>query len=147
MNVGDILKAKGDRVETIWPERTLADALARCDERGISSVVVTNHAGSPLGLVTDRDMLRAINGRGGDALRLPTSLIMQSPAPACRADDTVAQIMHRMTFDRIRHLVVLDGEHLIGIVSIGDLLKSRLQDADLESRVLRERALSRIATE
>lgn len=147
MNIGDILKAKGDRVEAIWPERSLADALARCDERAISSVVVTDHAGRPIGLVTDRDMLRAINRLGGDALRLPTGSIMQSPAPACRAEDTVAQVMHRMTFDRIRHLVVLDGERLLGIVSIGDLLKSRLQDADLEGRVLRERALSRIAAE
>lgn len=147
MIILDILKAKGDRVETIWPERTVADALARCDERGIASVVVTDHSGRPIGIATDRDMLRAINRRGADALRLPTSTVMQAPAPACRAEDTVAQIMQRMTFDRIRHLIVTDGERLIGIVSIGDLLKSRLQDADLESRVLRERALSRLAAE
>lgn len=147
MLIRDILEAKGDRVDTIWPERTLADALARCDERGISSVVVTDHAGTAIGIVTDRDMLRAIHRRGPDALRLPTGSVMQAPAPACRGDDTVAEIMHRMTFDRIRHLIVIDDKRLIGIVSIGDLLKSRLQDADLETRVLRERALGRLAAE
>ena len=127
--------------------KPLADVLARFDERSISSVVVTDHAARPMGIVTDRDVLRAVARRGPGALQLPAGNVMQSPAPACRAEDTVGDIMHRMTFDRIRHVAVIDDQQLVGIVSIGDLLKSRLQDADFESRVLRERALIRLVAE
>ena len=147
MIIRDILKAKGDRVETIWPERTLAEALARFEERNISSVVVTDHSGRPIGIVTDRDALRAIARRGPGVLQLPTTEVMQSPAPTCRPEDTVTDIMHQMTNERIRHVVVIDDRRLIGIISIGDLIKSRLRDADLETRVLRERVLSHLAAE
>jgi CBS domain-containing protein len=72
---------------------------------------------------------------------------MKSPAPTCGLDDTVTGILGRMTYERIRHVVVTDGGRIAGVVSIGDLVKSKLRDADLESRVLRERALSRLAAE
>lgn len=147
MIIQDILNTKGHRVETIWPERHLVDAVTRFDQRGISSLVVTDHLGSPVGLVTDRDVLRAIARRGRDALELPIREVMQSPPPSCRVDDPVARIMHRMTHDRIRHVVVTHDRQLLGIVSIGDMLKSRLQDVDLENRVLRDRALGRLASE
>ncbi len=147
MIIRDILRAKRDRVETIWPERTLAEALARFEERSISSVVVIDHSSRPIGIVTDRDVLRAIARRGPSVLQLPTTDVMQSPAPACRPEDTVTDIMHRMTNERIRHVVVIDDRRLVGIVSIGDLIKSRLRDADLETRVLRERVMSHLAAE
>lgn len=142
MNIRDILRAKGHRVETVWPECALSGVLARFDERAISSVVVVDHASCPIGIVTDRDALQAITRHGPDALRLAAGRVMRQPAPSCTPADAVAAIMHRMTFDRIRHVVVMEGEQLVGIVSIGDLLKSRLADADLERRVLRDLALS-----
>jgi CBS domain-containing protein len=147
MTIRDVLADKGHRVETIWPERTVADVIARFDDRGISSVVVTDHAGQPIGIVTDRDVLRGLARRGAKVLTLPVHEFMQSPVPTCRTENTVAEIMHRMTLERIRHVAVVDDQGLKGIVSIGDLVKSRLQDADLESRVLREQALSRLAME
>lgn len=147
MFIRDILNTKGNLVETIWPERTLADALVRLDERNISSLVVTDHHGHPIGIVSDRDAVRAIVRHGPVALRHPVSALMQSPPPTCWAEDSVTRLMHRMTFDRLRHVLVVEGERLIGIVSVGDLLKSRLQDADLENRVLRERALGRLAAD
>lgn len=147
MIIQDILSVKGNRVETIWPERTVTDVLKRFDDRSISSVVVTDHAGRPIGIVTDRDVLRGLARGGSRVLQLPATEVMQSPVPTCRAENTVTEIMHRMTYDRIRHVVVVDDQGLSGIVSIGDLVKSRLQDADLESRVLRDRALSRLAVE
>ena len=72
---------------------------------------------------------------------------MRSAAPTCGPDDSVTGILHRMTWDRMRHILVADGTWFAGIVSIGDLVRSKLRDADLESRVLRDRALSRIAAE
>jgi len=147
MRIRDILDEKGRRVETIWPEHSLADVLARYNERNISSVVVTDHQGRPIGIVTDREVIRALAHRGLSGLQIAVTEVMQSPAPACRSEDTVTAIMHRMTFDRIRHIIVLDEGRLAGIVSIGDILKSRLRDADMESRVLRERLLSRMAAE
>lgn len=121
--------------------------LTRPDQRNISSLVVTDHIGRPMGLVMDRDVLREIARRGASALHLPARTVMRSPAPTCRLEDTLTQIMRRMTHDRIRHLIVLDELRLIGIVSIGDLMKSKLLDADLENRVLRDRALGRLAPE
>lgn len=147
MIIQDILNAKGHQVETIWPERLLTDAVTLFNERGISSLVVTDHSGAPIGLATDRDVLRTIAQRGRDALDLRIHAVMQSPPPSCRIDDPVTRIMHRMTQDRIRHVVVIRDGKVLGIVSIGDLLKSRLHDADLENKVLRERALSRLASE
>ena len=73
--------------------------------------------------------------------------IMLSPPPMCGLDDRVTGIMQRMTDERIRHVVVVEDGAIVGIVSIGDLVKAKLRDADLESRVLRERALSRLAAE
>lgn len=147
MNIREILQEKGAHVISMWPEHTVADALKRCDELNISSIVITDHSGTPIGLVSDRDTLRALARHGTRAMALRVTDIMQSPAPQCRSDASTNEIMRRMTVERIRHVVVTENARMIGIVSIGDLVKAKLRDADLESRVLRERALSRLAAE
>jgi CBS domain-containing protein len=147
MTIREILHDKGAHVVSMWPEHTVADAIARCDERNISSVVITDHDGTAIGVVSDRDALRALARHGTRAMGLRVTEVMKSPAPTCGLDDTVTDILGRMTYERIRHVVVTDGGRIAGVVSIGDLVKSKLRDADLESRVLRERALSRLAAE
>jgi CBS domain-containing protein len=109
--------------------------------------VVVDHAGNPLGIVTDRDVLRAMARIGITALERPVSEAMESPPPTCLPDDTVNQILRVMTERRVRHVVVMHERKMAGIVSIGDLVKFRLKDAELENQVLRDLALRRMAVE
>lgn len=147
MHIKDILAEKGSRVVSVHPERRAADLPALLDDNGIGSLAVVDWHDRLLGIVTDRLVLRALARRGPGMLSLAASDIMQSPAPTCDPADTVATVLRRMTGERIRHLVVLDEGRIAGLVSIGDLVKARLQDADLESRVLRDIALGHLAAD
>ena len=147
MTIQEIIKDKGSQVVAIWPEHTLADAIVRCDENNISSVVISSHDGAPIGILTDKDALRALARHGVKAMQMPVTQAMRSPPPTCSLQESVTDVLHRMTWDRVRHVLVMDASRLVGLVSIGDLVKSKLRDADIESRVLRERALSRLAAE
>lgn len=147
MSIREVIHAKGAYVVTMWPGHTIGDAIVRCDERNVSSLVITSHDGRPVGIVTDRLALKALARHGPRAMSFPVTDIMMSPPPACGLDDSVTEIMWRMTDERVRHVIVIEDGKLAGLVSIGDLVKAKLRDADLESRVLRERALSRLAAE
>lgn len=146
MKISDVLADKGRRVITVWPEKSLGQIARLFDERNIASVVVTDYAERPLGIVADRDILRALARRGAAALELGVTEAMQSPPPSCALDDTVNEVLRFMTENRARHVLVMRGGKMVGIVSIGDLVKARLKDADLENSVLREIALSKLAT-
>ena len=147
MKIHDVLADKGRQVVTVWPEKQLGDIPRLFDERNIASVVVVDHAENPLGIVTDRDVLRALARIGITAFERPVSEAMESPPPSCLPDDTVNQILRVMTERRVRHVVVMHGRKMVGIVSIGDLVKFRLKDAELENQVLRDLALTRMAVE
>ncbi len=153
MRIADVLTSKarpgvasgGGGVVTLSPSHSVHDAVRLFDEHRMSSVVIADAQRRPLGLVSDRDVVHALARRGAAALQLRVTDIMISPPPACTADMTVTQGLARMTLGRVRHLVVLTDDDMLGIVSIGDLVKARLDDADLEGRVLRDMALGRIA--
>jgi CBS domain-containing protein len=147
MRIKDVLTAKGRGVATLWSNRTLRDVVTLFDERNIASVVVTDPQGEPMGLVTDRAVIRALARHGVGALDLPVTRAMAQPFPIVAPDETVSSALKTMTVDRVRHLVVMEEERMIGLVSIGDLVKIRLDDADLERRVLSERALGQMAFE
>lgn len=147
MRIAEVLTGKAKGVVTLWPNHALADAVRLFDTRNVSSVVIVDPERRPLGLVTDRDTVRALARHGPDALAMEVTHVMASPAPACSPETTVAQALARMTADRIRHLVVIAGEEMIGVVSIGDLVKVRLEDAEIEGRVLRDMALGRLVAE
>ena len=100
-----------------------------------------------MGIVTDRDVIHTIARRGIECLDEPVSVAMKSPAPVCSPDDTVSDVLRTMTDKRVRHLIVVEDGQMMGLVSIGDLVKVRLDDAEIEGRVLRERALSQMAFE
>ena len=147
MRIREVLTSKPRGVTTLWTNHTLADAVRILDDRNISSVVIVDPEGRPLGLLTDRDAVHAIAHHGTSALGMGVTHLMKSPVPSCTPDTIINQAMFRMTRDRVRHLVVMLEEEMIGIVSIGDLVKVRLEEADMEGRVLREKALGRIAAE
>lgn len=147
MKISDVLSVKGPRVVTTWPSKRISQVLRVFDERNIASIVVTDGMGNPVGMVTDRLVLRALSRHGAEALDMTAADVMLSPAPSCTMETTVSDALRFMTDERVRHLVVLEDGRIAGLVSIGDLVKARLQDAEMEGRVLREMALSHLAAE
>jgi CBS domain-containing protein len=147
MRISQVLDQKGSRVEILWSTHALRDAVKKLDERNIASVVITHPRGMALGILTDRDIIRALARRGSLALEEPVSEAMRTPLPVCGRSDTVADVLRYMTDKRFRHVVVKEDDRIVGLVSIGDLVKIRLDDAELESKVLRERALGQMALE
>lgn len=141
MVISDVLAAKGHRIVTVWATKRVDQIIKMCDERRIASVIVVDADGQPLGIVTDRLLLRALGRLGARALEATAAGVMESPVPSCSPSTTVSEALRRMTEERVRHLLVMDGDRMAGLVSIGDLVKIRLQDAEMESRVLRDMAL------
>jgi len=145
VRISDVLADKGGHVVTVWPDTRLGYVTQLLDARSIASVVVVDHAGQQQGIVSDRELVHALAHHGAQALELRAGQVMLSPALACHPDDTVGEVLRLMTDNRVRHVLVLRGGAMVGLVSIGDLVKIRLTDAELENRVLREMALARMA--
>jgi len=145
MRVIDVLNAKGRRIVSVPVFRTVGQILCLLDDSNISSVVVAGPNGRPKGIVTDRLLIRVLARRGAQGLALTAADVMEAPAPTCEAGDSIRQALWLMTDRRVRHLVVEDGGEAVGLVSIGDLVKYRLRDSELEGRVLREIAYARLA--
>jgi len=147
MQIREILAARKGRPISVRPDKPVMALPAVFDEHNISSVLVIDARDRLHGIVTDRIFLRALAQHGARFKELTAVDIMQSPAPSCSPNDSVTEAMRRMTDDRVRHLAVLDGGKLVGvgIVSIGDLVKARLGDFEMESRVLRDIALGQLA--
>jgi CBS domain-containing protein len=138
MRVSSILKAKGTYVETTSPDTTVFSVVWTLKTRGIGALVVSTDGATLLGVVSERDIVRGLTEHGPQLLGLPVSRVMTSPVITCVPDDTVTALMARMTRHRVRHLPVLEEGRLRGIVSIGDVVKHRLDELELEANVLRE---------
>jgi CBS domain-containing protein len=143
MRVEEILRAKGSTVETIAPAAPVADAVLRMAHRRIGCVVVSDDGDRVEGLLTERDVVRAIAYRGSDSTHLATASVMSTAVPTCRSSSDVLSVMRTMTDRRFRHMPVLDDGRLMGIVSIGDVVKQRLEELELEAMVLRDGFRSR----
>ena len=138
MNVGDILKAKGRDVSTTLPDTAVARVAERLRLEHIGALVVSRDGQRVEGIITERDIVTGIARHGADALRLHTRDVMTRSVRTCSPDDRVRDVMVEMNNTRVRHLPVVEHAQLYGIVSIGDVVKSCLDDADLEVRVLRD---------
>jgi CBS domain-containing protein len=137
MTVRAILSRKGHAVVTIDPDASLADAARLLSEHGIGVVIVKN--GERIaGLLSERDIVRILAARGPVALNMRVDQVMVRRVITCVESDTIADLMERMTLGKFRHLPVVEGERLVGIVSIGDVVKSRLEEIEAESSALRE---------
>jgi CBS domain-containing protein len=138
MTVKAILSRKGREVVTIDPAASLQDATRLLSDRGIGVVIVT-HAGDRIaGLLSERDIVRILAARGPVALNMRVDQVMTRRVVTCLESDTISELMERMTTGKFRHLPVVDGDRLVGIVSIGDVVKSRLEEIEAESSALRE---------
>lgn len=138
MNVNDILKAKGREVATIAPDATVAGAARLLHDRGIGALVVSADANRLDGILSERDIVHALAERGATVLDLRVSELMTRRVVTCAPNDTIAELMGEMTRRRIRHLPVVDRGHLVGLVSIGDVVKNRLEEMEFETTSLRQ---------
>ncbi|MGH7397494.1 MAG: CBS domain-containing protein [Candidatus Rokuibacteriota bacterium] len=139
MTVAAILRAKGSHVETTRPETTLYTVAWNLKIKGIGALVVMSQDGDHiLGIISERDVVRALIEHGEHLLALPVSKAMTSPVLTCAGEDRVTAVMARMTRHRVRHLPVVEGGKLAGLISIGDVVKYRLDQLELEANVLRE---------
>ena len=136
MKVRDLLAHKGADVASISQERSAADAMQLLRERGIGALVVTG-AGRPLvGIVSERDFVRAMATQGAAMLTMSVGELMSSDVVTCSSDESVTHLMTLMTEERIRHVPVVDDGQLRGIISIGDVVKMRLSELESDKQSL-----------
>jgi CBS domain-containing protein len=138
MTVFSILAAKGGDVITIEPTATLAAAAALLRERRIGAAVILGAGGRVAGILSERDIVHALAARGRQALDEPLSQSMTREVATCALDEEINSIMERMTNGKFRHMPVIDGGRLAGIVSIGDIVKQRLDEMERESEAMRD---------
>ena len=138
MTVKVILASKGRNVLTIGPTATLETAIRTLREHHIGALVVLGADQRVIGIVSERDVVRALAEQGAAALAETLSQVMTRKVETCGETETIASIMERMTAGKFRHLPVVEQERLIGIVSIGDVVKHRLMEMERESAALRD---------
>jgi CBS domain-containing protein len=142
MSVASILKVKGTHVETAPPDTTLYTVVWTLKAKGIGAIVVSEDGRTMRGLVSERDIIRGLTEHGAKLLTLPVSELMTSPVVTCTPGESIMAVMSRMTRHRARHLPVVEGGKLCGIISIGDVVKHRLDELQLEANVLRENLMT-----
>jgi len=135
MRIADVLRNKGAAVVTINPDATVRELLAGLTEQNIGAMVVVD-TGGVVGIVSERDVVRQLHAHGASVLTRPISKIMTTMVATCAKSDTVDGVSALMTKNRVRHVPVLDGKKLIGIVSIGDVVKTRMEELEAEQKQL-----------
>ncbi len=143
MKIADILHAKGRTVHSVLPWLTVAEVVKRLDDLGVGAVLVCDEKGAITGIVSERDIVRALATHGTRLLTMRVTEVMTRKVRTCAPDETVAYAMSQMTAGRYRHLPVLDRGKLVGMVSIGDLVKHRVREMEMETGVLRDLAIAR----
>jgi CBS domain-containing protein len=137
MNVEAILRAKGRSVATIRPDATVAAAVRELKTRGIGALLVSEDGKQLVGILSERDIVHALAEQGAGLLATTVDRLMTRKVITCLPEDTVSDLMGRMTQHRFRHLPVVKDGVLLGIVSIGDLVKNRIEEVEFEADSLR----------
>jgi CBS domain-containing protein len=136
MRIADLLRSKGTAVATVTPETTVTELLAGLAEHNVGAMVVVAPDGSIAGIVSERDVVRRLHDRGPGILDGPVSALMTKLVASCRPEDSVDQLSVLMTQRRIRHVPVLVDGRLAGIVSIGDVVKTRMEELEKSTEQL-----------
>lgn len=138
MNVEDVLAGKApgsgesSSIASVTPDDTVADAVAALREHNIGALVVSSDGSAIDGIISERDVVRRLADEAGDVLARKVSEVMTSPVRTCAMTDDLAEMAQKMTDNRIRHLVVETEGQMVGIISIGDVVKSRLDQLETE---------------
>jgi len=138
MNVAQILAVKGRDVVITQPHRTLAEACHILNEKAIGAIIVVGAQNDVLGILSERDIVRAVARSGADVLNHPVSRYMTHKVMTADLDATIDDLMDQMTQGRFRHLPIVHQQKLVGIVSIGDVVKHRVAQIETEHRAMRD---------
>jgi CBS domain-containing protein len=138
MNVAAILKLRRSGVVTTTKDKSLLDIAKLLAQHGIGCIVIEEDDGKVAGIVSERDLMRAVGRAGPEVLKQPVSDFMTKTVVTARKADMVDWVMSEMTVHRFRHMPVVEGGRLLGLVSIGDLVKIHVADAEFESAAMRQ---------
>ena len=138
MTVSTILAGKGREVVSVEPSASLADAVRLLAGKRIGAAVILGADRRIAGIISERDIVRVLAERGAGALDAPVSQTMTRKVETCNESETVSSLMERMTSGKFRHMPVVDRGRVIGIVSIGDIVKHRLHEMERESAAMRD---------
>ena len=139
MHVMHILKLKGSSaIETISPDASVGDAAARLAEKRIGALVVSTKGSDIAGIISERDVVRALARKAGDCLTMTVSTLMTGMVETCAPTDTANSVLERMTAGRFRHMPVVEDGKMVGLVSIGDVVKARITEIEQENAAMAE---------
>ena len=138
MNVAAILRQKGRGVTTAPPSTTLLEVAKRLALKRIGAIVVVDGHGTLAGIISERDIIRALSEMGPDSLTRPVTEMMTRQVVTCQESDTLDELMAMMTARRFRHLPVVTDGALVGIISIGDVVKHHVAEIEMEATAMRE---------
>jgi CBS domain-containing protein len=138
MLIGQILSAKGHEVVATRPDATIAEVAGLLKAKRIGAVVVTDDGGRLCGIISERDIARGLADRGAELMATRVDQLMTADVVTCTPQDGLEELMQSMTDGRFRHLPVIDDGTLAGIISIGDVVRYRLQELQDETRVLQD---------
>jgi CBS domain-containing protein len=132
MRISDLLRRKGHLVVTVKPEQSVTDLLNLLAEHKVGALVVSSDGNAVQGIVSERDVVRRLQERGPELLQAAVQDIMTSQVHVCPPDTSLDDLMRVMTTGRFRHVPVIDNDRLVGIISIGDVVKHRIDELQSE---------------
>ena len=138
MLIAQILAGKSPDVVTTRPDATIAEVAKLLKAKRIGAVVVTDERGDLCGIISERDLARGLADHGTGLLQMRVRELMTTTVTTCAPDDGIDKLMQKMTDGRFRHLPVVEGGRMIGIISIGDVVKHRLQELEAETHLLQD---------
>jgi CBS domain-containing protein len=138
MNVSAILRQKGRAVTTAGPATTLLEIAAKLSAKRIGAIVVVGPQGEVAGIISERDIIHALAARGPECLTSSVAEVMTREVVTCQETDTLDELMAMMTARRFRHLPVLTDGALVGIISIGDVVKHHVAEVEMEATAMRD---------
>jgi len=143
MKVQAMLAQKGDKIITVRPDATIETAIRLLKMEGIGALVVSDDGRHVQGILSERDVVRGLVTHGSELLQMHVADLMTRAVKTCTPADDVKNVMSEMTRSRIRHLPVVEGDKLVGIISLGDVVKNRLGELETETTVLRDYIVGR----
>ena len=138
MKVEQILRVKGTGVFAVRPDDSIAEAVDVLNDKNIGAVVVRDDGGAVVGILSERDIVRRLGRHGSEALGMKVSECMTGEVHTCELEASVDELMAMMTDRRVRHLPVTEGGQVVGVVSIGDVVKRKIEEAEQEAAALKE---------
>jgi len=145
MQVSQILDSKGDRVVTVAPDATIREVAERLRQERIGATLVRDHSGSLVGIVSERDIVSGMATDGAEILDKTAADLMNRSVITCGPESSTEELMEKMLSEKIRHLPVYEDDRLVGIVSIGDVVKSALADLKWREEILQRHVVTAVA--